>query len=449
MANPEHAEVFSRGVDAWNEWRSSNPATRPDLSGAELTDLNMRAVDLSGALLEKTDFSRSFLGEIDLRGANCREAVFRDSSLVNGDGVGSDFSGATLESAFLAFGNWRRATFDNAGAIGISFQQANLEGASLRNFFTHGADFFGVTARDCDLADSYLVSSRVAEADFSRAILQNSELEDNDFARTNLSDAVMVNTKLRGANFTEAKLTNADLHGSDLSNAAFVRTDMLGADLSGCRIYGVASWDLQLDGTTKQSGMIITPPENAELSVDDIEVAQFVYLLLNNRKIQNVINTVGEKGVLVLGRFTERKQVLEAIRRVLREHGYLPIVFDFEKPTDRDFTETVRTLAGMSRFIVAEITHPRSVPLESQAVIPDYMIPFVPLIEHGERPFSMFRDLWQKHRDWVLDPLTYRSIEQLTDSFDEAVIRPANERLLVLRKRKAEELVMRDVSDYG
>jgi hypothetical protein len=99
--------------------------------------------------------------------------------------------------------------------------------------------------------------------------------------------------------------------------------------------------------------------------VDNLEVAQFIYLLLNNEKIRDVINTIGKKGVLILGRFTEeRKPVLDAIRDRLRELDFVPMLFDFERPTQRDFTETIKTLAGLSRFIIADITNPRSSPLE-------------------------------------------------------------------------------------
>ena len=152
--------------------------------------------------------------------------------------------------------------------------------------------------------------------------------------------------------------------------------------------------------------------------------------------------------MLILGRFTERKHVLEAIKALLRRIGYVPIVFDFEKPIDRDFTETVKILAGMSRFIIAEITKPKSVPLELQVTVPDFMIPMVPLIEKGEKPFSMFQDLWIKYKKWVFEPLAYDSIEQLQRVFQKAVVDPANDRLRSLRKQKAEKMKIRDASDY-
>lgn len=106
---------------------------------------------------------------------------------------------------------------------------------------------------------------------------------------------------------------------------------------------------------------MISPANETEVSVDDLEVAQLVYLL-KYKKIRNVIETIGNKGVLVLGRFTERKEILDAIRDQVRQRGYLPMVFGFDRPTDRDFTETVMTLEGLSRFIIADITKPRSVP---------------------------------------------------------------------------------------
>jgi hypothetical protein len=112
------------------------------------------------------------------------------------------------------------------------------------------------------------------------------------------------------------------------------------------------------------------------VSVDDLEVAQFIYLMLNNEKIRNVLTTIGNKGVLLLGRFSpERKAVLDALRNSLRRLNYVLMMFDFQNSTDRTFTEIIRTLAGLSRFIIADVTNPRSAPLELQATVPDYMVP--------------------------------------------------------------------------
>jgi hypothetical protein len=110
-----------------------------------------------------------------------------------------------------------------------------------------------------------------------------------------------------------------------------------------------------------QSNLIIIPKNQPRISVDNLEVAQFVYLLLKNDRLRDVIKTVANKAVLILGRFSaERKEVLEAIANALRDRDFLPIIFYFEKPQERDFTETIMILAGLSRFVIADITNPKS-----------------------------------------------------------------------------------------
>jgi hypothetical protein len=150
---------------------------------------------------------------------------------------------------------------------------------------------------------------------------------------------------------------------TNLLNANFTN-----ADLSGCRIYGVSAWGLKLEGA-KQQNLIVTQEDEPEITVDNIEVAQFIYLMLKNEKVRDVIDTITSKVVLILGRFTaERKTALDALREELRKRNYLPILFDFDVPATRDITETVSLLARMARFIIADLTDPReaSIGLEAQ-----------------------------------------------------------------------------------
>jgi hypothetical protein len=135
------------------------------------------------------------------------------------------------------------------------------------------------------------------------------------------------------------------------------------------------------------------------------------------------------------------------LRDELRQRGFLPMVFNFDKPETKDFTETVRILAGLSRFVIVDLTNPRSAPLELQATVPDTMIPFVPILQVGEEPFAMFRDLWIAHRDRVLEPIGYTSVDDLVQGLDAAIIAPAMVRSDELLKRKAEQLQVRSIED--
>jgi hypothetical protein len=179
--------------------------------------------------------------------------------------------------------------------------------------------------------------------------------------------------------------------------------------------------------------LVITTVGEPEITVDNIEVAQFIYLLLHNQKVRDVIDTIGKKAVLILGRFTpERKAVLDALRDELRKRDYLPILFDFDKPASKDLTGTVQTLANMARFVFADLTDPSSVPHELAMVVPGTVVPVQPVLLEGQPEYAMFVDLKRRYH-WVLEPYRYASPERLIADLGERVIGPAEGKAQALR----------------
>jgi uncharacterized protein YjbI with pentapeptide repeats len=425
MANDEHVALLKKGVDAWNKWRDKNRYIRPDLIQADLSGANLNGANLSGANLSGADLSRANLYKADFRGAdispaNLSEASLREATLIWANLRGAnlykaDFRGADLSLASLREANLRQADLSEAKLFLTDLGAANLYEANLRE-----ADLNTANLREADLNWAYLTHANLSQANLSRANL----------SWTNLGGA-----NLAGANLSEALLTPANL-----SHANLIQADLTGADLTGCRVYGVSAWGLKLDGT-KQQDLVITRLEEPEIRVDNIEVAQFVYLLLHNEKIRDIIDTIGKKGVLLLGRFTEgRIKILERLREKLRDLGFVPMVFNFDKPTTKDFTETVRLLASLSKFVIVDITNPRSAPLELQATVPDYMVPFAPILQQGEEPFAMFVDLQNKY-DWVLQPVVgYPSADRLIEVLEDKVVRRAEAKFNELLARRTNQL---------
>ena len=215
---------------------------------------------------------------------------------------------AILKQSVDAWNAWRKENPD----IRPDLRGAILSGANLRE-----ADLSGANLREADLSGANLVGAIVVSANLSEA---------------NLSGADHHGANLSGASFYMANLSGADLRGANLYGTTLVDTNLAGADFTGCYIYGVSAWHLTLE-RAKQQNLVITPEDEPTVTVDNIEVAQFIYLLLHNQKVREVIDTITSKAVLILGRFTdERKAVLDALREELRKHNYLPILFDFEVP---------------------------------------------------------------------------------------------------------------------
>lgn len=393
MADQTYAKILKEGATAWNAWRNQHPSDEfLDLEGANLVGFDLSGADLSRTSLRKAKLRRANLSGANLNGARLGEA---------------DLRGANLFGAFL---------------LETYLGGANLNGA--------------------DLSRSYLSLAYLAKARLERANLIWA-----DFNGADLTQATLRGANLRNVRFNGAKLFMADLEGADLRYATLVYTDLTDANLNYCRVHGVSVWNVELK-RTKQANLIVTPDGEPNLCIGDLEIAQFVYLILQNEKLRSVIDTMAKQAVLLLGRFGDRKHILDALQSELRRRGYIPMLFDFERPTERDLTETVRILAGLSLFVIIDITNPRSSPLESQAIIPDYMIPFVPIIQAGEEPFAMFKDIHTKYAKWVLPPLVYDSLKGLLAVLDKAVVEPALALHDRLRIAKAAALPLRYVADY-
>lgn len=458
MTSAEHLAILKKGVDTWNHWREENPEIQPNLSNAaldkaELAEINLNLADLSYASLRHSDLTRADLRSARLEWANLEgtalcsarlwDAKFYRNDIRKADLHDSDLRRAHMEQVDLRKSNLSRAILRDTYLYNADLQGANLQAADLRSASLFGANLQRARFNQAQLNWTNLRATKLQHAD-----LRGADLTETDLRMANLSAAKLEGAKLTGANLRSVNLSRANLSGADLSNVSLVQTKLSGANLTGCRVYGVSAWDLDLKGAIQDTLIVTAIREKNQVSVDNLEVAQFIYLLLYNQNIRGVVDTITSKAVLILGRFTpERKVILDTLAAKLREHNLLPIIFDFDKPKSRDFTETIKTLAGMSLFVIADITNPKSTPLELQAIVPDYQIPFVPIIQEGGRPFSMFKDLGKY--DWMLKPvITYKSGEILAASFKEAILDRAWAKYRALELKKTQEFETLSAEDF-
>jgi hypothetical protein len=158
-------EILDRGVDAWNEWRTANPAIQPSLPEVDLSGRDLSWADLSGANL-----------------------------------AGADLDGADLTSVNLKMGN----------LVGADLAGADLSGADL-----YKADLRGVFAVGANLTSAYLAESCLVEADLRGAKLSSSNLALADLSRANL-----VGADLAGAEISDADIRGADVSQADVSGAS-------------------------------------------------------------------------------------------------------------------------------------------------------------------------------------------------------------------------------------
>jgi uncharacterized protein YjbI with pentapeptide repeats len=409
VANAGHFDLVKDKVERWNEWRRKNTRVTPDLAGADLSELS-----LAGANLARADLSGARLGGVSLRGANLSRA-----KLFRADLSQADLRGASLFKANLSQADLSGADLAAADLSGAFLIKSNLSGASLV-----GACLNGANLGQASLFRARLSKAVLREASFFKSDLTEADLAEADLRGANLQEAVLERTNLRSANAA----------GANLCFATLLRTNLEGAVLDGAAVHGASFWEVSL-AETGQRDLDIMPAQQPVLSVDSLQTAQLVGLLLHNERSRLDVFDITLNTVLVIGRFSpERREVLAAIKEALRRSGYSPIVLDFHQPGSGDKNEMVKILGRMSRFVVADLTGDPRIAETLDAVV--HFLPSIPIqpVGQAEEPRGGVESHYHKYR-WVLPFWAFRDAGAVAALFAAEVIAPAEQKAAELRQK--------------
>lgn len=168
MANEEHIKRLLDNVYEFNSWREDNPEIEIELSGANLREANLREADLDHANLE----------DADLYGADLSYALLGFANL-----IAADLSHALLGSADLS-----KADLSYADLSGADLSHAIFRDANLSNTNINLANFNGTILSGANLSETLLFLAHFNGTDLSRANLYGAECYRTTFANVDLSN---------------------------------------------------------------------------------------------------------------------------------------------------------------------------------------------------------------------------------------------------------------------
>jgi len=284
------------------------------------------------------------------------------------------------------------------------FEGFNLSGANLNRISARNSRFIRCTFDGSEINYGDLCFSHFTQCSFRDVSMRVTKMGSTSFIDCTFDQADLAYSSAEDTDFSKSRILN-----SSLNSMMLIKTNFSSTVIDNTSVYGISAWDLIVHGSS-QRDIIISDDDNI-MTVDNIEIAQFVHLLLRNAGIREVIDTITSKVVLILGRFTpDRKAILDELRDRLRKRNYVPVLFDFKGPRSRDLTETISTLAHLSRFVIADLTEPRSIPQELATIVPQLpSVPVQPIIAAGHTPFGMFEHF--ERYPWVLAVREYRDHE--------------------------------------
>ena len=96
LTRVQQIALLESSVRDWNAWRQANPAIRPDLAGADLSDGDLTGADLADAVMYRVTMNGVHLARAVLRRADLRAARLRYVDLAHADLTGADMAFAHL-----------------------------------------------------------------------------------------------------------------------------------------------------------------------------------------------------------------------------------------------------------------------------------------------------------------------------------------------------------------
>lgn len=166
MANLEHIAKLKEGIEVWNQWRRDDPNFKPNLGGADLSDIS-----LDHANLEYANLIRANLTRANLTSANLRYTNLSDANLAH----------ANLSDANLRYTNLDRTNLSDANLTSANLENVDLESANLKGVCFIKTNLIGVD----------LGGRNLSNQDLSKANLTNVMLNGVEALGTNFSDAIL------------------------------------------------------------------------------------------------------------------------------------------------------------------------------------------------------------------------------------------------------------------
>lgn len=221
------------------------------LNVARLSDANLSQANLERALLNVANLIRADLSKVQLRGASMIrvELIRAELSRANLEGAllnGSDVREAILRQANLSRSDLSESNLQGALLIAAILEQTNLYRANLSR-----ADLTGANLKEADMRQALLHGSTLNDANISYADLSEADLSGANLSGADLSNANLTGAKLKGANLKQANLVNTNFSNADLGDAILIQSDLVGADLTGAnltgaKLYGVSRFGVEV-----------------------------------------------------------------------------------------------------------------------------------------------------------------------------------------------------------
>lgn len=264
-------------------------------------------------------------------------------------------------------------------------------------------------------------------AEFKSVSFNKCSIRGSNFLYATMEDTKFVTCSITNNSFVFAKFhSESEFVECNFFGSSFISSEFNNSKIIKCWMYGGNFWSIKLDENTLQKDLIISPKnekktEIDQILVDSIHVGNIISnLYLTQNRFFEFIEETSKIFILILGRFPNENfhSSLPYLQNAIRDYkqtNYSPLVFNFEKPEKRDLIEIIILLATLSKYIIVDLSDPKSAPAEIQAILGILAVPIIPIIHKDQEVPATFS--FVNKYNWVSDVIKYDDYEEIERNF--------------------------------
>ncbi len=156
---------------------NNNILTDFDLSGVDLSGVDLSDFNLSGVVLKNVKLSGANLSNTDLSGANLSDANLSNTDLSGANLSGAELSSAKFVDADLSSANLSGASFNDTRLSGAKLEKANLNKAKFTKANLSGADFTAAKIKEANFSGADFTAAKIIDIDSNN--IENARFRNN------------------------------------------------------------------------------------------------------------------------------------------------------------------------------------------------------------------------------------------------------------------------------
>jgi len=209
--------------------------------------------------LPKIDGVESAKVDVDLRRANLQ---------------GFALHGLTFDQAQMQGAEMQSAYLHKAKMKGADLLEAKMQRADLRKAQMQGASLSWTQMQEADLSGTQMQGAVLIRAQMQKASLGGAQMQGAVLSGAQMQRAVLSGAQMQRASLSGAQMQNANLMGAQMQGAILSKAQMQGASLNGAKLQGAVLSEAQMDSATSLREAIFSGAALREVDYSDVSISQ-------------------------------------------------------------------------------------------------------------------------------------------------------------------------------